>query len=219
VRAQPFQILNPVTGQYEQTIKPYYPRTIYDSYAMATGVAITGFKPFNNQSSQSLSSYVKGQNVFELNQGRVLYLAGDILGAAFASFKPITGIATASVLDDYTKLWSQHTLIIKQDGQDAQKSLFSELFPEPTWWNDAVTSGAAFQIAPPGRGGALWSQSTRRGVYLAPPLFVGNGRTLDFTITTTSTYAPAAALNTFVLRFVMALEEIQPDNPAPVRAG
>jgi hypothetical protein len=69
VRAQPFQILNPVTGQYEQTIKPYYPRTIYDSYAMATGVAITGFKPFNNQSSQSLSSYVKGHNVFELNQG------------------------------------------------------------------------------------------------------------------------------------------------------
>lgn len=220
MRAQPFDIVNPNTRQIEKTIKPYYPRTIYDSLALATGVALSGFKPFNNQTAiANTSGYTKGQNLFELNQGRLLYMAGDILGASFAAFKPITGIGTSAALDDYAKLWSQHSVFLKQDGQDAHKMLFSEMFPEPTWWSDAITSGTAAQVAPPGTGGALWSQSTRRGVYFAPPIFVGNGRTLDFSIVTASAYSPAAALNTFVLRFTLAIEEIQPDNPAPVRAG
>lgn len=214
-REQLFNMVNPQDQTVTQTAKQYYPRTIYSTWAMATGD--TGFTPFANVEADTLRNYNRGQNIFAQNQGRVLYLWGDITGPAGVGFIPVTGVATATVLDAYKAWWNQLRLEVAQDSQVTQEALLCELFPAPPMYTIATTSGAPTIGWENNVGGGEMATSSRRGIYFRPPIFVGNGRSINFRVSSPSNYTVPAALNTFRAIFYMRIEELVPNNPQPVR--
>lgn len=206
-----------------QSVVPYYQSEKYSTWVLATGN--TSFRAFNNTEAESLRNYNKGQNLFTNNQGRVLALKAEIHAPSYgiASYAMASENTAPAALDEMNKLIAQGRIEIAQDSQVVHQSLLSSLVePLPTLifpfkvasptntYNSPV-------IATNNDSSIMVKRSQKVGVYFTPPLFVAQGRTIDFSVTLPSGISVPASLNGWILKFLLVTEEIPQSNLSQVR--
>jgi hypothetical protein len=206
-----------------QSVVPYYQSEKYSTWVLQTGA--TGFKAFNNIEAESLRNYNKGQNLFTNNQGRVLALKAEVHAPSYgiASYAMAAENTAPAALDEINKLIAQGRIQIEQDSQIVHQSLLSSMIeplptlifpfkvatPTNTYNSPSVASNNDSSI--------MVKRSQKVGIYFTPPLFVAQGRTIDFSITLPSGISVPAALNNWILKFLLVTEEIPQSNLSQVR--
>lgn len=206
-----------------QSVVPYYQSEKYSTWVLATGN--TSFRAFNNTEAESLRNYNKGQNLFTNNQGRVLALKAEIHAPSYgiASYAMAAENTAPAALDEMNKLVAQGRIEIAQDSQVVHQSLLSSLVeplptlifpfkvasPTNTYNSPAIAANNDSSI--------MVKRSQKVGVYFTPPLFVAQGRTIDFSVTLPSGISVPATLNGWILKFLLVTEEIPQSNLSQVR--
>lgn len=183
--------------QIDGKVVPYYKKTAFSTWVLVTGQS--SYTPFNNVEGTTLRNYNKGQNLFEMNRGRVLALSAELLDASYTVPNWTLAIATA-----WETIRQKGVIIISQDGTVSDNVTLKEItIPAPL-----IVGVAA--IANFDSGSPLKASSSKRACYYEPPLIVDTGRSLDFAITLIGATVPAA-LNGYNIRFDLVTEEM----PAP----
>lgn len=204
-------------------IVPYYQSEKYSTWVLATGD--TGFRPFNNVESANLRNYNKAQNLFQNNQGRILAIKAELHAASYGriSFPMPSENTNPTALDELNKLVAQGRLQIQQDSQVVHEALLSSIIeplpvlvfpakigtPTATYNSPSVVNSEDSSIMIKG--------AQKEGTYFSPPLFVAQGRTIDFYVTMPSGYSVPASLNNFIVKFHLVTEEIPQANLSQVR--
>lgn len=206
------------------SIVPYYQSEKYSTWVLATGQ--TGFRPFNNVEPENLRNYSKGQNLFLNNQGRILALKAEIHAPSYgiASYAMGAENTAPATLDEINKIISQARVQIDQDSQTVHQALLSSLveplpvliFPfkvgSPTTTYNQPTAVSNNDSS------LMVKRSQKVGVYWAPPLFVAQGRTIDFIVSLPSGVTVPSALNNWIIKFHLITEEIPQSNLSQVRS-
>lgn len=209
--------------QIGDAVVPYYQSEKYSTWVLQTGD--TGFRPFNNVESQNLRNYNKGQNLFQNNQGRILALKTEIHGADFGTLSfPMTAKNTAPpILTELNKLIAQARIVVQQDSQVVHESLLSSLvepLPKLIFPFEVGTVTNSFNLpdaVQPNDSSIMVKRSQKVGIYWTPPLFVAQGRTIDFTVSVPNNYSVPSALANICVKFLLVTEEIPQSNLSQVR--
>ena len=206
------------------SVVPYYQSEKYSTWTLVTGQ--NGFRPFNNVEAENLRNYSKGQNLFTNNQGRVLALKAEIHAPSYgiASYAMASENTAPAALDEINKVVSQGRIQIEQDSQVVHQSLLGSIVePLPTLI-------FTFKVAYPTNkynsptavanndSSIMIKRSQKVGLYWTPPLFVAQGRTIDFYVTLPSGVTIPASLNNWIIKFILVTEEIPQSNLSQVRA-
>jgi hypothetical protein len=209
--------------QIGDAVVPYYQSEKYSTWVLATGD--TGFRPFNNVESQNLRNYNKGQNLFQNNQGRILALKAEIHGADFGTLGfPMTAKNTAPpILTELNKLIAQARIQVQQDSQVVHESLMSSLvepLPKLIYPFEVGTVTNSFNMpdaVQPNDSSIMVKRSQKVGIYWTPPLFVAQGRTIDFSISLPGNYSVPSSIANICVKFLLVTEEIPQSNLSQVR--
>ena len=189
--------------QIDNKIVPYYKKTAFSTWVLATGQS--SYTPFNNVEATTLRNYNKGQNIFEMNRGRVLALSAELLDSSYAT--PVWTVALATA---WESIRNKGVILVSQDGTTSDNVTLKEIStPAPL-----IVGVAA--IANFDSGSPLKASSSKRACYYEPPLIVDTGRSLDFAITLIGVTVPAA-LNGYNIRFDLVTEELPVPSDQEVR--
>lgn len=185
-------------------IVPYFKKTAFSTWVLATDQ--TSYTPFNNVEATSLRNYNKGQNLFEMNRGRVLALSAELLDASYAVPNWTLALATA-----WESVRQKGVIVISQDGTVSDNVTLKEIsIPAPLIVGTvAITNFDA--------GSPLKASSSKRACYYEPPLIVDTGRSLDFAVNLIGVKVPAA-LNNYNLRFELVTEELPIESTQEIRS-
>jgi hypothetical protein len=205
------------------SVVPYYQSEKYSTWKMSTGD--TGFRPFNNVEDLSLRNYTKGQNLFQNNQGRVLALKAEIHAPDYGAlaFAMATENTVPAVLTEFNKIIAQGRIQVQQDSQVVHESLLASIidplprliFPAKIGTpNNLYNEPTAVQ---PNDSSIMVKRSQKIGLYWTPPLFVAQGRTIDFYVTLPSGLAVASSLSNHMIKFILVTEEIPQSNLSQIR--
>jgi len=205
------------------SVVPYYQSEKYSTWQMVTGD--TGFRPFNNVESVNLRNYSKGQNLFLNNQGRILALKAELHGASFSalSYAMSAENTNPTVLDELNKIIAQGRIQIQQDSQIVHESLLSSIvepLPKLIYPYKVATPTNTYNqpVAVASNDSSIMvKRSQKIGIYWTPPLFVAQGRTVDFYVTLPSGSSVPASLNNYIIKFLLVTEEIPQSNLSQVR--
>lgn len=205
------------------SVVPYYQSEKYSTWKMSTGD--TGFRPFNNVEDLSLRNYTKGQNLFQNNQGRVLALKAEIHAPDYGnlSFTMASENTVPTVLTEFNKIISQGRIQVQQDSQVVHESLLSSIIePLPNLVFPAKIGTPTNTYNQPSAivsndSSIMVKRSQKIGIYWTPPLFVAQGRTIDFYVTLPSGLSVAAALSNHIIKFLLVTEEIPQSNLSQIR--
>lgn len=204
-------------------VVPYYQSEKYSTWTLATGD--TGFRPFNNVESAALRNYNKGQNLFSNNQGRILALKAELHGPSYAalSFPMAAENTNPTVLDELNKIICQARIQVQQDSQVVHESLMASIVePLPQLVHPYKVGTPTNTYNQPvgissNDSSIMVKRSQKVGIYFTPPLFVAQGRTVDFYVTLPSGISVPASLNTYIVKFHLVTEEIPQSNISQVR--
>lgn len=188
----------------QEIIVDYYQKTAFSTWVLATGQS--NYTYFNNIEGPAQRNYQKGQNFFEQNQGRILAYQMELLDSAGANPTWTPAIATA-----WGTLRNALQIVTSQDSTISDLTLGSDLAPP-----SPLIIGASVAVANFDGGSAFVKPSSKRGKYFEPPLFVGNGRSVDIIANVIGTSVPAG-VNGFLLRLYAILEEMPQTNINAVR--
>lgn len=205
------------------SIVPYFQSEKYSTWVLATGA--TGFKPFNNVEDINLRNYNKGQNLFTNNQGRLLALKAELHGVDYASLSfPMAAKNTVpTILTELNKLVAQGRITVSQDSQIVHESLLSSIvepLPKLIFPFEIGTATNTFNLpdaVQPNDSSIMVKRSQKIGIYWTPPLFVAQGRTVDFQVSLPANYSVPASLNGIIVKFLLVTEEIPQSNLSQVR--
>ena len=204
------------------SVVPYYQSEKYSTWVLQG--TQTGFRPFNNVEPESLRNYSKGQNLFTNNQGRILALKAEIHGISYGlpAFQMAAKNTVPAIMDELNKIISQGRIQIEQDSQVVHQSLLESIieplpkliFPfEVGTANNVFNSPEVVQVSD---SSLMVKRSQKIGIYWTPPLFVAQGRTIDFIVTLPFTLS--SAINNWVIKFHLITEEIPQSNLSQVRS-
>ncbi len=205
------------------SVVPYYQSEKYSTWKMTTGD--TGFRPFNNVEDLSLRNYTKGQNLFQNNQGRVLALKAEIHAPDYGSlaFTMTAENTVPPVLTAFNKIISQGRIQVVQDSQVVHESLLSSIIePLPKLIFPFETGTASNTYNNPvavqsNDSSIMVKRSQKIGIYWTPPLFVAQGRTIDFYVTLPSGLNVPSDLSNHIIKFLLVTEEIPQSNLSQIR--
>ena len=205
------------------SVVPYYQSEKYSTWKMTTGD--TGFRPFNNVEDLSLRNYTKGQNLFQNNQGRVLALKAEIHAPDYGSlaFTMTAENTVPPVLTAFNKIISQGRIQVVQDSQVVHESLLSSIIePLPKLIFPFETGTASNTYNNPvavqsNDSSIMVKRSQKIGIYWTPPLFVAQGRTIDFYVTLPSGLNVPSDLSNHIVKFLLVTEEIPQSNLSQIR--
>jgi hypothetical protein len=205
------------------SVVPYYQSEKYSTWKMTTGD--TGFRPFNNVEDLSLRNYTKGQNLFQNNQGRVLALKAEIHAPDYGSlgFAMTAENTVPPVLTAFNKIISQGRIQVVQDSQVVHESLLSSIIePLPKLIFPFETGTASNTYNNPvavqsNDSSIMVKRSQKIGIYWTPPLFVAQGRTIDFYVTLPSGLNVPSDLSNHIVKFLLVTEEIPQSNLSQIR--
>jgi hypothetical protein len=205
------------------SVVPYYQSEKYSTWKMTTGD--TGFRPFNNVEDLSLRNYTKGQNLFQNNQGRVLALKAEIHAPDYGSlaFTMAAENTVPAVLTAFNKIISQGRLQVVQDSQVVHESLLSSIIeplPKLIFPFEVGTASNTYNnpVAVQSNDSSIMvKRSQKIGIYWTPPLFVAQGRTIDFYVTLPSGLNVPSDLSNHIVKFLLVTEEIPQSNLSQIR--
>lgn len=205
------------------SVVPYYQSEKYSTWKMTTGD--TGFRAFNNVEDLSLRNYTKGQNLFQNNQGRVLALKAEIHAPDYGSlaFTMTAENTVPPVLTAFNKIISQGRIQVQQDSQVVHESLLSSIIEPLPKLIFPFESGTASNIynnpvaVQSNDSSIMVKRSQKIGIYWTPPLFVAQGRTIDFYVTLPSGLSVPSDLSNHIIKFLLVTEEIPQSNLSQIR--
>jgi len=164
-----------------------------------------------------------GQNLFTQNSGRVLSIQAKFFAPNYAAlrFQDLTSGAF-TIAEELSKVRQNGLLQITQDSNVVHEDALSNLIPEIPTFLVGVVNGAPTNTYQPvtaanfSAGGNEVKRSNKTGMYFTPPLMVMPARNISFSVRLNQGTIPAA-LNTFILRFELSVEELPQSNAAQVR--
>lgn len=210
------EILDPATGQLARRVVSFYQRTIYSTWTLATGNTAYAF--FQNTEASNLRNYNYSQNPFISNQGRILSLRAEFLGASSAAIQ-IARTGGAAIITAMQELRSQMQITVTKNSEPSAIMLLADLMPVIPMVSisqGADDSAFAFPVNPD-NGGGLYRATDKNLVIFDPPLEVDKSEVISFQASLPSGVSVAAALNNYILRMYMLIEEVPPLGTAPVR--
>lgn len=210
------KVLDSTTGQLVDRLVPFYQRTIYSSWTMATGNTAYAF--FQNTEAANLRNYNYSQNPFISNQGRILSIRAEFLAASFGQVQAArTG--GAALLTAINQMRTQLQLTITKNSEPSAIMLLADLMPVLPMV--AIAQGSddsafAFPVNTD-TGGGLYRSTDKNLVIFDPPLEVQKSEVITFNAALPSGVSVPAALNGYILNLYMLLEEVPPYGTTPVR--
>lgn len=198
------------TGADKQVSFRFYRRTIFSAILMATADPLTF--TFFDGTTDDVRNYVMRQNFFDSGRGRVGAMRSKILGPAMGRLT-----YSAAELDAIVLVSQQMSMNMKLDTDTVENPMMAELMPS----YDAYALIATVSVAP-NEIGPLSQENVRKvGIYWKPPIWVDLGKTTTYeTSGPRFVAAPVtipAALNTYFIETILALEELPGGNPVQAR--
>jgi hypothetical protein len=127
------------------------------------------------------------------------------------------------VLTELNKLIAQARIQVQQDSQVVHESLMSSLvepLPKLIYPFEVGTVSNSFNMpdaVQPNDSSIMVKRSQKVGIYWTPPLFVAQGRTIDFSISLPGNYSVPSSISTLCIKFLLVTEEIPQSNLSQVR--